>query len=268
MSQREESGNPRSIKQAAPPLGWIAVGLTAVVAASSALALALPGNSALRGLLNWAFALDTPQATWYLTRAAGILAYLLLWFSTVWGLAVASKIFDRLLHRTFSFEFHQFISLLALGFIALHVSVLLADQYLPFTLAQVFVPFLAPYRPVWVGIGVISLYLILLVTVTFYLRGRIGLRTFRAIHGASLVAYLGATAHAVFAGTDSSLMPAIAMYGATLLSVVFLTTYWLISRRFDRQQNAAPKKKVIVPYSQADQDRKARYRRAPNPPLR
>jgi DMSO/TMAO reductase YedYZ heme-binding membrane subunit len=75
---------------------------------------------------------------------------------------------------------------------------------------------------------VISLYLILLVTVTFYIRGRIGTRAFRSIHVLSLVAYLGVAAHAVFAGTDSALWFTRVLYVGTFLSVVFLTTYWLM----------------------------------------
>jgi predicted ferric reductase len=241
-------------------LGWIAMGVIGVIAASSALALGFQGNAALRGVITWAFALDSVQAMWYFTRAAGILSYLLLWLSTAWGLAVASKILDRLLHRAFTFEFHQFLSLLALGFIALHVLVLLADRYLPFTLAQILVPFASPYRPLWVGLGVISLYLILLVTITFYLRSRIGMPAFRAIHLVSLVAYLGTTAHAVFAGTDSSLPVALAMYGGTFLLVVFLTSYWLVERRIEREVKVLPPK-VVIPYSQADRDRRATYSR-------
>jgi sulfoxide reductase heme-binding subunit YedZ len=260
MSQSNGLENSVSREGSILSAGRAAVGLIGVIAAASALALAFPGNSALRGAFSWAFALDSVQAMWYLTRAAGILSYLLLWLSTAWGLAVASKIFDRLLHRTFTFEFHQFISLLALGFIALHVSVLLADRYLPFTLAQILVPFASPYRPVWVGLGVISLYLLLLVTVTFYLRGRIGMPAFRAIHLVSLMGYLGSTVHAVFAGTDSSLPVALATYGGTFLLVVFLTSYWLISRWLENQQKIVHQK-VIIPYSTSDHERRSTYGR-------
>jgi predicted ferric reductase len=156
------------------------------------------------------------------------MAYFLLWLSTAWGLAVSSKILDRMLHRTFTYDYHQFISLLSIGFVALHVGVLMFDHYLPYTLAQALVPFLSPYRPVWVGLGVISLYLILLVTVTFYMRGRIGSRAFRAIHTLSLVAYLGVAAHALLAGTDSALWFTRLLYAGTFLIIVFLTTYWLV----------------------------------------
>jgi sulfoxide reductase heme-binding subunit YedZ len=179
--------------------------------------------------LNALFAIDSVQMWWYITRSAGIIAYLLLWFSTAWGLAVSNKILDPILHRMFTFDFHQFISLLAIGFLILHISVLTLDHYLPFTWTQILIPFIAPYRPLWVGIGVISFYLTILVTFTFYIRRRIGMRTFRAIHVLSLIAYLGATLHGLYAGTDSALLTAQLMYKGTLLIVVFLSAYWIIA---------------------------------------
>ncbi len=174
------------------------------------------------------FALDSQQVMWYITRAAGITSYILLWFSSAWGLAVASKITDVFLHRSFTYDFHQFISLLAIGFIFLHILVLLVDRYLPYTLAQILIPFVSPYRPLWVGIGVLGFYLTLLVTITFYMRSRIGMKAFRAIHVSSLAAYLGAAIHGFFSGTDSSLWTVQLMYASTFLVMVFLTTYWLI----------------------------------------
>ncbi len=182
-------------------------------------------------VFNWLFAANTVQSFWYVTRAAGIISYLLVWLSTAWGLAVASKIFDRLLHRAITFDYHQFISLLAVGFIFLHVSVLMLDKYLPFSLAQVLIPFIDPYRPAWTGVGIIAFYLTLLVTVTFYLRKRIGMKAFQSIHLLSLVAFFGAAVHGLMAGTDSALLATRWMYVTTLLSVVFLMSYWLLVGR-------------------------------------
>ncbi len=196
----------------------------------------LLGAQPLRGLLNSLFALDTVQALWYVTRAAGLLAYLLLWLATAWGLAVSSKIFDPVLHRAFTYDMHQFLSLLAIGFTILHVVVLLADRYLPFSVAQVLVPFIAPYRPVWVGVGVIGLYLTLLVTVTFYVRRWIGQKTFRAIHLSSFIAYAAVTLHGLFAGTDSALWTMQLIYAGTFLVIVFLTVYWVLFKWLDRHE--------------------------------
>jgi len=222
---------------------WIVIALIAIpallaVTAGVLAAAYTPAGSTLRQNLSFLFALNTVQTMWYVTRSAGLIAYLLLWLSTAWGLAVSSKIFDLILHRTFTYDFHQFISLLAVGFIVLHVAVLMADQYLPFSLAQILVPFLSTYRPLWVGIGVGSFYLVLLVTITFYLRKWIGMKTFRAIHVLSLVAYLGATVHGFYAGTDSPLAATQLMYAGTFLVIVFLTSYWLILRRMESKPAA------------------------------
>ena len=188
-------------------------------------------NGSIASLLNKLFATNSVQAMWYITRAAGLISYLLLWLSTVWGLAVTNKILDPVLHRSFTYDFHEYLSLLAIGFVILHVGVLLADKYLPFSLAQILVPFAAPYRPVWVGIGTIGLYLTLLVSITFYIRRWIGQKTFRLIHLVSYIAFIAAALHGLFAGTDSPLLSVQVMYLATALSVVFLTVYRIAVRK-------------------------------------
>jgi sulfoxide reductase heme-binding subunit YedZ len=229
LNTSNNPSGPLSKKQLSPD--WIAFLLLGLLAALAALVLSMPAAAPLRLALDRLFAFNSQQAMWYITRAAGIMAYLLLWFSTVWGLAIPSKIFADVLNGEFAFDFHQFISLLALGFLGLHVFVLTADRYLPYTLAEVLVPFRSPYRPVWVGIGSLAFYLSLLVTVTFYLRKRIGMKAFRYIHYSSLLAYLGAVVHALFAGTDSSMPVTLVMYVGTFLVVVFLLVYWLVSLR-------------------------------------
>jgi predicted ferric reductase len=209
----------------------LVVFLGAVLLAMFALAALIPGSPFLRLVAQWSdrlFAISSVQALWYVTRAAGIVAYLLLWLSTAWGLAVSSKIFDPVLERFFTYDMHQFLSLLAIGFAVLHVAVLLADRYLPFSLAQVLVPFIAPYRPLWIGFGVIGLYLVLLVSATFYVRQRIGYATFHVIHYLSFLAYAGITVHGLMAGTDSSLWTTLLMYAGTALVVVFLLVYRVV----------------------------------------
>jgi len=206
-----------------------------VVAALATLITGLPVTSLLGKALDALFAASTVQAMWYVTRAAGLIAYLLLWLSTAWGIAVSSKIFDPVLQGAFTYDFHQFLSLLAIGFVVLHIVVLSADRYLPFSVAAILVPFIAPYRPLWVGIGVVGFYLTLLVTVTFYLRQRIGMKAFRMIHLASFAAYAFAAIHGLMAGTDSVLPAAQLMYAGTTLVIVFLTVYWVVMLRFNRR---------------------------------
>jgi predicted ferric reductase len=220
-------------------LGILLVGSAALVGALGAFVVSqLPVGQALAGRLGWLFAASSTQTTWYITRAAGWVAYFLLWFSMVWGLALPTKIFDRFLSQTFSFDFHEFISLLSIGFLLLHVGVLLFDHYLPYSLAQILVPFLSPYRPLWVGLGVLSFYLALLVTVTFYLRKKIGQKRFKSIHMLSLLGYFTAVLHAFFSGSDSSIGAVQFVYLSTFMVVVFLTAYWLVLGMLTKQEKA------------------------------
>jgi predicted ferric reductase len=201
--------------------------------------LVTPAGEWLGGSLNWLFATDSQQLWWYVTRSAGIIAYLLLWLSIVWGLAVPSRIISPLIDQASTFDFHQFISLLSIGFVLVHVLVLTLDRYLPYSTLQILVPFLSPYRPLWVGIGVISFYITLLVTVTFYLRTRIGMGAFRAIHVLSLLGYLGVTLHGLYSGTDAPLLSMQLLYRGTGLTVIFLTVYWLVIK-FQPKPAAVP----------------------------
>jgi predicted ferric reductase len=225
-----------------PPSPWSAVIsvfttlLVLLLILFGALFSLTPSGQAVGQWLNWFFALDSVQLWWYVTRASGMVAYLLLWLSMVLGLGITSKSFDLLLDRVFTYDFHQFISLLSLAFVVLHVAVLLLDRYLPYSIWQILVPFISPYRPFWVGIGVVGFYLTILVTVTFYLRKWIGMRAFRLIHVLSLVGYAGATLHGIFAGTDSPLPAVQFLYEGSALVVVFLTAFWLVLVALRKQE--------------------------------
>ncbi len=198
----------------------------------------------LSNLISTLFATNSIQFWWYITRAAGLMGYFLIWLSTAWGLVVSSKILDGFLERTFTYDFHEYLSWLGLAFVGVHVIVLMADKYLPYSLWQILIPFLSPYRPLWVGIGVIAFYLTLLVTITFYLKGKIGAATFRKTHYLSFAAYFGATLHGLYAGTDSVLTAANLLYKGTLLITLFLTVYWLVMFYLRRREEEELKLKA------------------------
>jgi len=193
------------------------------------------GGAGAQQTIQSLFAINSTQIWWYVTRASGLTGYFLLWLSMVWGFAIPTGFIRPVLENIFTYDFHEHLSLLGLGFVLVHVAVLLFDKYLPFSLVQLLIPFTGTYRPFWVGLGIISLYVLLPVTFTFYLRQKIGSRAFRSIHLLSLVSYLGTTLHGFFAGTDSALPITMLLYAGTFLVVVFLTAYWLIMRTFKKE---------------------------------
>lgn len=222
---------PSHMSSLTKPLGSIL--LVSLIFAGILIAILLGGalgGATLAQKIQSVFGMDSVQVWWFVTRASGLTGYFLLWLSVVWGFGIASKIFQPVIEGTFTYDFHEHLSLIGLGFIVLHVTVLLFDKYLPFNVIQLLVPFTDSYRPFWVGLGIISFYILALVTVTFYLRQQIGSQAFRSIHILSLVSYLTSTLHGLFAGTDSALPVTLFLYVGTLLIFVFLTVYWLFMR--------------------------------------
>jgi len=219
------------------------------------LVLQTPAGSSISQAMNSLFALDSVQMWWYVTRAAGLTGYFLLWLSMAWGLAISTKILSPAIEGSFAYDFHEFLSLLGIGFVILHVVVLLFDRFLPFSLTETLIPFIDTYRPFWVGLGIIGFYLFLLVTVTFYMRKIIGPQAFRSIHALSLIGYLGATLHGLFAGTDSALLMTKLLYAFTFIVIVFLTAYWLVIVNLNKREKAQLAAKAAVAKRQAERMR-------------
>ncbi len=167
-----------------------------------------------------------PKAYWYLSRASALTAFALLWLSMASGLIISNKM-ARVWPGAFTaFDLHQFTSLLGLGFAMIHVLALLGDHYIGYNLVQLLVPFLAaPYRPLWVALGQIGLYMLLPVTFTFYIRKRIGNHAWRAIHFLSYAVFAMTLFHGLGSGTDSTNIWVNWMYWLGAVSLAALTIY-------------------------------------------
>ena len=126
------------------------------------------------GMTTWS------AVTWDTARAGGFAAYILLSRGQRRARAaepVATPQWPRLITN----ELHGYLSLLALVFIVVHVLAVLVDPFTHFGLAEVLVPFVSHYRPVWMGLGIVALYLLLAVWVSSR-SGPDRLPTWRAIH--------------------------------------------------------------------------------------
>ncbi len=254
----------KSISNKSNNLGWQAIKMAGAVMLAGIIFIGMLGviwftqttmGASIFQPVQSLFAMDSVQAWWYITRASGLTAYFIMWLSMVWGMAIPTKIFHPSVEGTQSYDFHEFLSLLGLGFLLLHITVLMFDQFLPFSIWQVLIPFTDSYRPLWVGLGIIGAYIFVLVTVTFYMRRTIGSKVFRSIHILSIVGYLGATLHGLFAGTDSALPVTRIIYVGTFLVVLFFTAYWIVMGMISKREQAAAAERAAVARRQAQRMR-------------
>ena len=99
---------------------------------------------------------------------------------------------------------------------AFHAFILLADGYIGYNLNQLLIPFAsANFRPVWVGLGQISFYLMVF-----------------AVFGLGML-------HGLMSGADTAGLPMLLVYRASAVSVITLVLYRLQLARAKAQRQPA-----------------------------
>lgn len=161
-------------------------------------------------------------AWWLASRAAGIVAFVLIASAVMLGLFMAARIARRPGQGRILVKVHEQIALAAIAAIVLHGALLLGDPWLHPGLSGVLVPFTISYRPAWTGLGIFAGYLAVILGPTYYLRRRIGARRWRQIHKVTVVVYVLALIHALVSGTDGASLWFRTLAALTLVPIAIL----------------------------------------------
>lgn len=143
------------------------------------------------------------QTWWYLSRSSGIVALVLLVLSVVWGVLLATRALRPHDRPAWLLDLHQWLGGTALVMTGLHLLGLYLDGYVDFGVTELLVPGTSEYRPVAVAIGVVSLYVMIAVQATSYLRRWMSRRAWKITHLLSYGLVWSAAIHAGLAGTDT-----------------------------------------------------------------
>lgn len=171
------------------------------------------------------------QVWWYVARATGIVAWVLLFAAVAGGLVLSTRLARRRPTPAWLSDLHRFLGGAAVVFTALHVAGLVADSYVSFDLFDLLVPFASSWRPGPVALGVVSLHLLAAVEITSLLMRRMPRRLWRRVHLASFVLFWATTLHFVLAGTDAGNPLAVVAVDLAAATVVFLTLVRVLAPR-------------------------------------
>lgn len=143
-----------------------------------------------------------PSVYWYLTRASGAVALILLTVSVVIGIAVSGRFRAPGTPRFVIDGLHRTASLLAVVFLVVHIITAVLDSFAPISLVDAVLPFAGAYRPLWLGLGAVAFDLLLAVAITSWARGRLGHRAWRGVHWLAYAAWPVAVLHGFGTGSD------------------------------------------------------------------
>jgi len=139
---------------------------------------------------------------WYLNRATGTVVLVLLTLSVVLGVLSMGGRPGRGLPRFVSQSLHRNVALIAVTALVAHVVTAVIDSYVDIRWWQALIPVGATYKPLWLGLGTLSLDLLAVIVATSLLRERLGHGFWRTVHLLSWIAWAAAVVHAVGIGTD------------------------------------------------------------------
>jgi sulfoxide reductase heme-binding subunit YedZ len=146
--------------------------------------------------------ITSTTALWYTSRSTGIICLILMTAVMVLGALVNRQ--GRLpgLPKFAVTGLHRNLSLLSVVFLAIHVITAVADPFVTIGVAAIFVPLSSPYRSLWIGLGAVSLDLMVALVLTSLARGRIGRRTWRAVHWLAYLSWPVALLHSIGSSGD------------------------------------------------------------------
>ncbi len=199
--------------------------LAGLLLASGAIVIAAMVAASL--LFGW----SPSPLTWYITRAAGIVLYLLTWLIMMLGLGLTTRLANTAIGRGLTYSLHAYAFHLWYGFLMLHMLSLAIDPTQTFGLRELLVPFASDVRQPWTGLGVIAAEISVVIGASFAARRVIGFRAWRAMHWLAFPVFVIGLAHGVGAGTDSDNPAGLLLYLVTAGTVVYATVFRLLTVR-------------------------------------
>jgi predicted ferric reductase len=166
---------------------------------------------------------------WLVIRGSGIVAFALLSAAVIWGLLASTKVLRSVVKAKPLTWFHESLGIGALVATLVHVFVLSIHDFLEFSWAEILIPGMSDWRRLPIALGVVASYGLVVVSMSFYMKKRIGQRAWRSIHYGSFGVFVASLIHGIQAGSDSAHPMVIGIYLGSVVVIMSLLAHRLIS---------------------------------------
>ena len=146
-------------------------------------------------------------------------------------------------------DLHKFLGTLSLVFVGVHVAALVADNYVHFGAAELFVPMQSSWRPGAVAWGIAGLYLLVAIQLTSWFMRRLPRRLWHAIHLGSFPLFAVATLHGFTAGADNT---NVAVQWVALTCGLFVLLLAVVRVRAPRRKHSGISTAATSPRAEPD----------------
>ncbi len=186
---------------------------------------------------------DPTKFMWYIGRASGIFAFIMLTIVVCFGLLMNSRFIAKFFLPATIPHVYRFLLITVIVAVIVHASSFFFGDSLHLSIAEALVPFFLArdYTSALgfdigktVGLGIIAFYFMLLLAFVLIVRSKMSPNLWRIAHVMSLIAYILAIGHGIMSGTDSTERWMQALYTISALFVSGLVFFRLYSNIFSK----------------------------------
>ena len=163
------------------------------------------------------------QLLWLTARVAALTAFFVLAMSLITGQALRTAVFEGTVRNRELLNIHRFLTVCWLPLVGLHVVAITLDSVARLSPLDLVIPFRVSYASFAIGAGTLGFDLLLIVTITSYLRERLDPLTWRWVHRLSYVMFGLFALHGLLAGTDFSRSVVLAPAAGVVVFVAVLS---------------------------------------------
>lgn len=163
---------------------------------------------------------------WYLSRASGMVAWLVLAATSLWGILIVTRMLKPADRPAWLLDLHRWLGALSVITTAVHMATLVGDNWVHFGWRELFVPQGSPWKTAAVTWGVLAFYVLVVVQLTSLVMKKLPRRLWHSVHLLSYALFLMATVHGLLAGTDASNEVLV----LTMTSVLAIVAFSLLAR--------------------------------------
>ena len=178
--------------------------------------------------------MDINSLPWFVTRAAAITSYGLLFLMIVMGELMASGMLYDFISPMRAWLIHKYLAISFGVALMVHLISLLFDKFVSFGIWDVLIPFHSNYRSFSVAFGIVGFYVVLIVMVSSLIVRFQRSSWWRKLHFLVYPLFVLGLLHGLLTGTDSRNIFMFGLYVVTgIVFCVLLLQRWklAVSRR-------------------------------------
>ncbi|MDA8196068.1 MAG: hypothetical protein M0019_02475 [Actinomycetota bacterium] len=203
-------------------------------------------------LVNWLSRSSKPQiAPWVISRGTGIALVVVSSLLVIVGLWMVHpkrnkrKSFPHIITLNSA---HKTLAAIGAVLLFLHIASIIADSFANVGVLGALIPFESRFKPLPVALGTISLYAMVAIGLTAWLKLRLEKFNWKTIHRFAIFVYFVVMAHGITAGSDTIFLGALYLVSLAVVAALSVSRYVLDhSKKNDKRDASLAERKQSLP---------------------